>query len=203
MNNTVTLDLIRHGEPVGGKRYRGCGVDDPLSEKGWRQMREAVGEHHPWSAIVTSPMQRCADFANELGGRWNMPVEVDERFREVAFGEWEGRTAQDIQRDDPLRIKRFRLDPVNQRPDGSEPLETFAARVGDGLNALLERHAGGHVLLVAHAGVIRMVLTLSIGLPVERLYRIQVGNAAISRLRFEQVEREWLSVMEFHDGRLA
>lgn len=202
MNNTITLDLIRHGEPVGGKRYRGCGVDDPLSEKGWRQMREAVGEHHPWSAIVTSPLQRCADFANELGGRWNRPVEVDERFREVAFGEWEGRTAQDIQQDDPLRIKRFRLDPVRHRPQGSEPLDAFAARVGDGLNALLERHAGGHVLLVAHAGVIRMVLTLSLGLPVERLYRIQVGNAAISRLRFERVEGEWLSVMEFHDGRL-
>ena len=33
------IDLIRHGEPVGGRRYRGQ-IDDPLSEKGWKQMRE-------------------------------------------------------------------------------------------------------------------------------------------------------------------
>ena len=34
----TTIDLIRHGEPVGGRRYRGGRMDDPLSEKGWAQM---------------------------------------------------------------------------------------------------------------------------------------------------------------------
>jgi len=34
MHTTTTIDLLRHGEPVGGKRYRGQ-IDDPLSEKGW------------------------------------------------------------------------------------------------------------------------------------------------------------------------
>lgn len=32
------IDLIRHGEPAGGRRYRGHGLDDPLTEKGWSQM---------------------------------------------------------------------------------------------------------------------------------------------------------------------
>jgi len=41
----TTLDLMRHGEPVGGRRYRGQ-MDDPLSEKGWAQMRNAVGNHY-------------------------------------------------------------------------------------------------------------------------------------------------------------
>ncbi|MEK6748901.1 MAG: histidine phosphatase family protein, partial [Pseudomonadota bacterium] len=42
MHETTVVDMIRHGEPVGGKRYRGH-RDDPLSDIGWRQMREAVG----------------------------------------------------------------------------------------------------------------------------------------------------------------
>ena len=42
----TTIDLIRHGEPVGGRKYRGQ-IDDPLSDKGWTQMRQAVADHKP------------------------------------------------------------------------------------------------------------------------------------------------------------
>jgi len=35
---------MRHGEPVGGRAYRGHSIDDPLSEKGWQQMWDAVGD---------------------------------------------------------------------------------------------------------------------------------------------------------------
>ena len=68
---TTTLDLLRHGEPVGGSRYRGQ-TDDPLSDKGWAQMRDAVGDVHPWDHIITSPLSRCSDFAHELAARHNI-----------------------------------------------------------------------------------------------------------------------------------
>lgn len=199
----VTLiDLIRHGEPVGGKRYRGGGVDDPLSEKGWAQMRAAVDDHHPWQHIVTSPMRRCAAFAQELGGRWQIPVAVEERFREVAFGAWEGKTAQEIGRDDPHRIRNFRLDPESWRPEGAEALGAFADRVQSGWESLLQRYAGSHVLVVAHAGVIRMTLALAMGIPQRHIYRIQVGNAGLSRIKVEGLGAERLTTLEFHGGTL-
>ena len=65
MKNTI-IDFIRHGEPVGGRAYRGHNIDDPLSEKGWQQMRTAVADHCPWSQLISSPLLRCKDFANEL-----------------------------------------------------------------------------------------------------------------------------------------
>lgn len=199
----VTLiDLIRHGEPVGGKRYRGGSVDDPLSEKGWAQMRSAVGEHHPWAHIVTSPMRRCAEFARELGGRWQIPVTVEECFREVAFGVWEGKTEQEINHGDPHRIRSFRLDPEGRRPEGAEALDAFADRVRAGWESLLERHAGSHVLVVAHAGVIRMTLALAMGIPRGHIYRIQVGNAGLSRIKVEGQGTERLITLEFHGGAL-
>ncbi len=43
MIQNTKIDIIRHGEPIGGPRFRGHGVDDPLSEKGWEQMWNAVG----------------------------------------------------------------------------------------------------------------------------------------------------------------
>lgn len=86
----LIIDLIRHGEPVGGVLIRGQ-RDDPLSDTGWQQMWTAVDGMQNWQQIVTSPLSRCAEFARELGTRLNVPVEVEERFSEIGFGEWEGR----------------------------------------------------------------------------------------------------------------
>ena len=59
----TTLDFLRHGQPNGGSRYRGNGVDDPLSDLGWRQMRDTTAGVAGWQRVISSPMQRCVAFA--------------------------------------------------------------------------------------------------------------------------------------------
>jgi alpha-ribazole phosphatase len=181
---STTLDLMRHGEPVGGRRYRGQ-IDDPLSEKGWAQMRAAVGEAAPWTRIVSSPLLRCRAFAESLADRHGLPLAFDDRLKEVGFGEWEGRSAAEIEQDAPGTLARFKADPVNARPHGAEPLADFHARVTTGLEGLLAQHAGQHVLLVGHAGVIRMALAWALHIPLEHAYRIEVASATLTRLRFD------------------
>lgn len=197
----TTIDMIRHGEPVGGRRYRGQ-VDDPLSEKGWGQMRSAVGDHGPWQVIVSSTLSRCSAFARELGERHALPVELDERFREIGFGAWEGRTSAELRESDPDILKRFWTDPLNNRPDGAESLADFERRIVAGWNGILERHAGKHVLLVGHAGQMRMVLRHVLDMPLDRLFRIQVANAAITRIEVDHQEEGYFPRLMFHDGKL-
>lgn len=183
----ITLDLMRHGEPVGGRKYRGQ-IDDPLSEKGWMQMHAAVGECAPWTGIVASPLLRCRAFAETLAAAHGLPLTFDARLKEVGFGVWEGKSAAEIEQAAPGTIARFKADPVNARPAGAEPLVDFRARVAAGLEELLTLHAGQHVLLVGHAGVIRMALAWALHIPLEHAYRIEVESASLTRLRF-------------HDGR--
>jgi alpha-ribazole phosphatase len=195
---TTTLDLMRHGEPVGGRKYRGQ-IDDPLSEKGWAQMRAAVGEAQPWTRIVSSPLARCSEFAESLAQQHALPLTLDERLMEVGFGAWEGKTAGEIEHDAPGTLARFKADPVNARPAGAEPLTEFKARVAAGLEALLAQHAGQHVLLVGHAGVIRMALAWALHIPLEHAYRIEVATASFTRLRFD----EGRASLVFHGGGLV
>lgn len=185
----TTLDLMRHGEPVGGRKYRGQ-IDDPLSEKGWAQMQAAVGasafgEPVPWTRIVSSPLLRCRAFAETLADRHGLPLSLDERLMEVGFGAWEGKSAAEIEQDAPGTLERFKVDPVNARPAGAEPLADFHARVAAGLEDLLAQHAGQHVLLVGHAGVMRMALAWALHIPLEHAYRIEVASASLTRLRFD------------------
>ena len=62
----MVIDLIRHGTPVGGSKYRGHAIDDPLTEQGWQQMYAAIGNYNYWDRIISSPMHRCLDFAEQL-----------------------------------------------------------------------------------------------------------------------------------------
>lgn len=200
MSNTI-IDLMRHGEPVGGRRYRGQ-TDDPLSEQGWQQMWEAAGEFRGWQHIVTSPLQRCAAFAEALGEKLGIEVAHDDRLKEAAFGAWEGRTAAEICAGDPQRILRFKQNPLAHAPEGAEPLAQFHRRVGEAWRDMLVAHRGRHLLVVGHAGVMRMIIAHAIGLSPEHGYRINIDNAALSRIQVEWSEDVMLPTLLFHAGKL-
>ncbi len=191
------IDLLRHGEPVGGRRYRGQ-TDDPLSDKGWQQMRSAVAGLNEWDVIYTSPLSRCAAFAAELAARLGLPLNTDARLMEIGFGAWEGRTAEELRRDDPLRVERFWRDPVANRPPGAELVADFHARVRSAWQDILAAHAGARILIVGHAGITRMVLSIALGSPPEHMFRIQVENAGLTRLRVRGRGDEQFPMLEFH-----
>ena len=196
MSETL-IDLIRHGEPVGGQKYRGQ-IDDPLSEKGWQQMREKLAGHSPWQSVISSPLSRCRAFAEELSARHQLPLAVDNRLKEVGFGAWEGKTAVQLIEEDPDQVKRFKADPVNQRPAGAEPMKAFYQRVAAALDEIIQRHHQQHVLIVCHAGVIRMVLAHVLHIPLINAYRIEVANAALTRIA---VDLSGNGRLVFHNGR--
>jgi broad specificity phosphatase PhoE len=194
---TTLLDFIRHGEPEGGSRYRGSTVDDPLSSRGWRQMRQAIGSTCRWDLVISSPLQRCLAFARELAACHDLPVEVERDFREVGFGCWEGLNRRQVREMDEEGFLAFYRDPVHCRPEGAEDLLQFGLRVATAFERATTRHAGRHILVVAHAGVIRAVLGHVLQAPAEAWYRVQVDNAGISRFAREAGDNRLL----FHNRR--
>jgi alpha-ribazole phosphatase len=189
------VDFMRHGEPVGGRRYRGDGVDDPLSENGWQQMWVAVGDQAPWQRVVSSPLQRCHAFALALAEKHRLPLSVEQRFREVGQGAWEGLTPDEIVQRDPDAYAAFHQDPCRNRPPGAEPLDAFGQRVAGALEELFSACPGEHVLVVAHAGVIRAALGHVLQADPLAWYRVRVDNAALTRFR----RGPYGNKLEFHN----
>lgn len=195
---TVTLDYIRHGEPVGGSgRYRGHGVEDPLSATGWAQMRASTADLGSWDHIISSPMQRCYAFAEWLGGQRQLPVTVIENLKEVGFGAWEGCSRAQLLAGRAAEYHAFQADPLNNRPDGAEPLDAFGQRIGDVFDQLAATYAGQHLLVVAHAGVIRATFGHVTQAPPVNWYRTRVDNAGISRFRVDEKGKQ----LVFHNWR--
>jgi alpha-ribazole phosphatase len=180
----TVVDLLRHGEPVGGRKIRGQS-DDPLSETGWEQMCAAVADGSAWDAVLTSPLTRCAGFASELAQARGLPVAQDPRLKEIGFGVWEGLTHEAIDRAEPGALARFRANPTLHAPQGAEPVAEFRWRVVAAWNDLTRAYAGKRLLVVGHAGMIRAVISHVLGMPVERMYRISVPYAARVRLEVD------------------
>jgi len=181
MTDTI-IDLIRHGEPKGGSKYRGHNIDDPLSEKGWQQMWDAVGEYNQWQQIVSSPMLRCKEFSEQLSTKLQISTKILIDLQEVGFGSWEGLTREQVKNKSLQEYTDFYNDPVNKRAAGFEDLNEFIDRVTSSLHSINQDYSKKRILVVAHAGVIRAILADVLKAPPSALYKIKIENAGISRV---------------------
>ncbi|MCX2541730.1 alpha-ribazole phosphatase family protein [Pseudomonas sp. COW5] len=181
---TLRLDLLRHGETELGGGLRGS-LDDALTEKGWAQMREAVIGQGPWDRLVSSPLQRCARFADELGAQRDLSVSLDKDLQELHFGAWEGQSAAALMETDAEALGLFWADPYAFTPPQGELVTEFSARVLAAVMRLHAAHAGERVLLVSHGGVMRLLLARARGLPREQLLNVEVAHGALFSLIVE------------------
>ncbi len=186
---TAVYDFVRHGEPVGGRRIRGHGQDDPLSEAGWRQMRAIpIGGY---THVVTSPLRRCYEFAVEVGRTRGLTVLVEARWQEIGFGVWEGMQHADVAARDPAFYAEFLQNPVDKRPDGAEPLLDFANRVNAAwAEQTAELTHEERVLVVTHAGVMRVLLLGFLAGDLNKFNQIDIPYARCMRWRWDDV-RGW------------
>lgn len=196
---TTIIDLIRHGEPVGGPMFRGS-KDDPLSAQGWRQMQAAIADDERWDVVLSSPMLRCIRFAETVAERLAIPLQTDDRLREIGFGEWEGMTVEAIKAHYGAScLARFWADAEANPPPGGERLSRFQQRIAAAWQDWTRQLAGQRVLLVCHGGVIRVVVGEVMGVPQERvLSAMQVPYACRSRVRLDRSEQGSLSCLVSH-----
>ena len=181
---TLRLDLMRHGETELGGGLRGS-LDDALTDTGWAQMREAVVGQGPWDRLISSPLQRCAGFAEALGTQLHLPVQLEKDLQELHFGAWEGQSAAALMETDADGLGLFWADPYAFTPPQGERVADFATRVLAAVERLHAAYAGERLLLISHGGVMRLLLAQARGLPREQLLNVEVGHGAMFSLSVE------------------
>jgi len=174
----TTVDFLRHGEVDGGSYYRGI-TDDPLTHHGWQQMQNAVANQQ-WDIIISSPLQRCHTFAQHLHSQTNTPLSTDHNWQEFNFGDWEGKMADQINSNE---LMRFYQDPLNNTPNNAEDFSIFLNRINLAWEYLLKEHAGKHILVISHAGVIRCLFNLFLELPIHKIFNLQLDHASLTRFQ--------------------
>src|SRR5579863_3563976 len=122
-NPETVLWLLRHPEPEASARGRCYGsLDVALSPEGIRQARSVADRlaQEIFTAIYTSPRQRCTQAAQILAAGRTCPVETMPALRELDFGEFEGRTYDEIAATYPGLYQRWMERPTETQFPGGE-----------------------------------------------------------------------------------
>jgi len=182
MTEPIIIDLLRHGEVAAeGWAFRGS-TDLPLSESGWLQMRSVSQSFDAFDHIATSPMQRCQLFAGELSASTSTHLITLPVMREMDFGDWENRSFDELEQEYGSLLRQFWKSPVGIQPPGGESFDSFSQRVVDCWQPWLQTESGHHRLLVAHGGVIRVLLAHLLDMPMSALWRLHLPYASWSRI---------------------
>jgi len=167
MSGLRRIVLIRHGETVGNSRERLHGSADlALSAAGIEQMRRAAASLRTevFELVVASTLRRSWEGAQIVSG--GAPIRLENDFREIHFGRWEGLTKSEIEASDPIAYRDWQAKKAGFEFPGGELRAQFRARVARGLERLQASGADA-VLAVVHRGVIRALGEQLLGDPLE------------------------------------
>ena len=187
---TLQLFLLRHGQTEFSRTNRFCGeIDPPLNAVGLR-MADALADSHgatPWTAIYCSPRMRALQTATPLSQRARVPIQIDDGLREIAYGDWEGLTHDEVVARYPEAYTYWSHDPASRGTPGGETAFKVAARATPVIGHLRERYEDGRVLVVSHKATLRIIVCALLGMDV-RLFRERISQPVGALTAFEITE---------------
>ncbi|HKI04726.1 MAG TPA: histidine phosphatase family protein [Thermoanaerobaculia bacterium] len=181
----MKLYLVRHGEAEGSAGRAVGHTDLPLSALGARDVEALAAS---WqgpapSSIFSSDLRRAVESARILAARLGGAHIIDPRLREVSFGDWDGRSWNEVYETDRQRFDAWSERWWDLAPPGGESFADLLRRVFDWYRALGDEET---VLAVAHGGSIRALLSELLELPRDHAFHLQVSPARVSAVEVEE-----------------
>lgn len=201
----LRIDLLRHGETELSHTLRGS-TDDELTALGWQQMQQAVDwaisknstfseSLVPWSHLYSSPLQRCAKFADTLATQFNLPCTQNADLQEMHFGDWEAVSIAQIYEKQAELLANFWQFPTKFQAPNGETLQHFHDRISSGMRSIAESMQAEqchHSLLVTHGGVIKLLKCIALNEPLDHLLKMsaELGQLSCFEIEFDHLDSQ-------------
>ena len=205
----TSVILVRHGRTALTESHKlsGRGGEDPqLSELGREDAKKVaaelakVGKSSTFAkllaptAIVSSPIARTRETAEIIGQQLGLTLSIEDDIAEIAFGEWDGHTNQEVAARWPDEYNAWRGD-VQIAPPGGESLEDFDQRIQRGRKRILSEYEGQTVVVVSHVMPIRGFLKAATVADWPIYWRASVAPCSMTILRFWGEEAAEITVV--------
>ncbi len=191
--------LVRHGQTQSNKEGRYTGhTDVPLTADGLAQARrlaERLKGLEPFEAFYVSDLSRSVHTAEILAETLKPEsFNVTPKLRESNFGLWEGLTVEEIKARYPDLFARWREDPVSVRAPQGEPLRNLQTRAVEVVDQAIQKHPGKNILVVAHGGTNRAILSHYLGMSLKNFWKLRQENTSLNIVEFYQ-GRSFISLL--------
>jgi broad specificity phosphatase PhoE len=185
LSGPVRLLLLRHAEVEPAyQRVFGGSIDMNLSEHG-REQAEVLARflsRRALSSLYSSPMKRARQTLEPVAKALGIQAEIRPELSEVDFGDWTGLSWKQVGERHGVSAFDW-LDKLDQAaiPNG-ECGGRFRARIEPCIRQILEVSAGRRVGVLCHGGVIRMILSILLELPLPKTACFEIDYASVTEL---------------------
>ncbi len=176
----TTLDLLRHGQLETPGIF--CAPPKaPLSHIGMENLFKTTRKGN-WDIIISSPQQRCIEFAKQLASQKQCELLIDEQFKEMNFGDWVGLKSETLWQESSEMYQQLWQAPDDFIAPNGEAMQEFYTRVNTALDKILIEHKNKSILLITHGGVIRTILSKALNINTLSVIKFNIAYAQMSRL---------------------
>jgi len=183
----MNLYLVRHGETQANVDGVYCGVSDlALTQRGQWQAHRLAWQLAAISfeRILTSRLRRSQETAQIL--RPQATTETWPQLDEMDFGQWELRHHRDLKHQDAERYAAWCTDWQYAMPPDGEGFQAFSQRVVAVTDRLRQLDGAGNTLLVAHQGVLGIILATLLGLPPAAMWHFTFQQDAFTQVAINE-----------------
>jgi broad specificity phosphatase PhoE len=185
---SLNLYLLRHGETIYSQSGNFCGELDPDLTTAGEEMAQAFGaayQHLEWKAVYVSPKQRTIATARPLCNALGLDMNLRDGLKEIRYGEWENRRAEDVKVNDPEAYQQWMTEPAWNPPTGGETAFQIASRAMLVITEIEHTYPDGNVLVVSHKATLRVILCSLLGIDLGRYRdRLDMPAASVSVVKF-------------------
>jgi alpha-ribazole phosphatase/probable phosphoglycerate mutase len=178
----MKLLMVRHGEiPSNVKKIYAGKSSEKLTKKGILQAKEVSEKLKSYKvhALYSSPIQRAIQTAEIIGKAIEMDFVIENAFREMELGPWEGLSEKDIARLYPEEWHIWHNSPAELKLPGRETLSALLERVLKGIWSIYEGMKDQTIVVVTHVAIIRVLLLWHKRKSLNLYKTIHVPNAEI------------------------
>ncbi len=183
----MRLIVVRHGETFYNAQRRLTGQSDvplnPLGEQQAAALGDCLATEH-LDAIITSDLERTRVTARAIAHNHGLQLQEDSDLRELAFGEWEGYSYDEVLARDANRASLWRADPTQYAPPGGETIVQVRDRCVRALKRWQMEYPKSSVVWVTHGGLIGVLLCHVLDIDLKRRWQFSHDNASISEIHF-------------------
>jgi broad specificity phosphatase PhoE len=180
----LILYFLRHGETEASRIGGYCGVlDMDLTPSGYEMAQDFAAAYKDlsWEAVFCSPLKRAVATARPLCEAAGLTPHLKDGLKEIAYGQWEGKTPEEVNRQFHDEYVRWLADPGWNSPTGGEKGVDIARRSSLVLEEIEQTYPSGNVLVVSHKATARIMICSLLGIDVGRYRdRISMPVAALS-----------------------
>ena len=186
------LYLVRHGQSEWNYQKKVQGQQDTILTEQGRIQAKKLGHRlkkENIDAIYSSDLKRAYETANIIGKEINLEVTPVESFREIAFGHWEGKNIDYLNKSNEKEHLIWLKEPHKFKMEGAETLHEIQKRAMMGVNLILDKNPGKNILIVSHGTTLKTIILGLLDMEIKYYNKLTLGNVSLTVVEFRDYNR--------------